>query len=890
MEILSLQDYSFTYPERDAPALSGIGLTIRQGEFVVLCGASGSGKTTLLRQLKPSMAPYGIKAGSVCFGGALLESLAPRAAVEKIGFVQQNVENQIVTDKVWHELAFGLESLGYDTPSIRLRTAEMASFFGIQEWFHRNVSELSGGQKQLLSLASVMAMQPSLLILDEPTGQLDPIAASEFLSAVGKINRELGVTVLLTEHRLEEAFALCSRAVVLDKGRILADSTPSEIGQALRCAGHGMFRAMPVPMRVWAGAANKLPCPVTVREGREWLSQMTIENEHLTIKETAKTGYPAIEIKDAWFRYEKDAPDVLKGLNFTAYSGEITLILGGNGAGKTTALALMLGLHKPQRGRVLLHETRIAAVPQNPQMFFVGKTVEEDLLEALAERRMPKDEKRERITEIARLCQLTELLQSHPYDLSGGEQQRAALAKVLLTEPKLLLLDEPTKGLDAQFKQVFAGILRRLAASGTAVVMVSHDIEFCAEHCGSCALLFDGSVVTQSGPRAFFTGNSFYTTAANRMARHVLPEAVTANDVIFALGGTPAQPPAFPEEDGGQSANPDESTPEKPGKVQKLSFKRKLVMGLCAAGFLATAVLIGLNFHEISAFLSGGSGAVNAANDPAAVWRYVGMVFSLAFEVVAFVLCLSYKRERSPFLLQPASRKLSRRTIAAAVMILLLIPLTIFIGIHFWGGRKYYFIGILIMIEAMLPFALVFEKRRPQAREMVVLAVLTALAVAGRSAFFMLPQFKPVAAIVIVAGVAFGGEAGFLVGALTGFVSNMLFGHGPWTPWQMFAFGVIGFLAGMLFRKGLLLRSRAALCAFGGLATFVIYGGLLDGQSALMFLPEPTWGGVLAVYLQGLPFNIIHSLSTVIFLAIVARPMLEKLDRIKTKYGLVAAG
>ncbi|MCL2300120.1 MAG: ATP-binding cassette domain-containing protein, partial [Firmicutes bacterium] len=548
MEALTIRDFSFAYPNREKYALCGVNLTVRQGEFIVICGASGSGKTTLLRQLKPALAPHGEKSGELLLCGTPLDKLSPRDSAAKIGFVQQSVENQIVTDKVWHELAFGLESLGFDTRTIRLRTAEMASFFGIQEWFRRNVNELSGGQKQLLSLASVMAMQPELLILDEPTSQLDPIAASEFLAAVGKVNRELGVTVLLTEHRLEEAFALCSRAVVLDEGRILCGGTPREIGEALRAAGHGMFRAMPAPMRIWAGVENDLPCPVSVREGREWLDQCLMLNAECLMKDTPpRTAMPAIELKEAWFRYEKDLPDVIKGLDFAAYPGEITAVLGGNGAGKTTALLLMLGLHKPQRGKVVVHDPRIAAVPQNPQTLFVGKTVEEDLMEMLSERHIPKAEKYERIAEIARTCRLTALLQSHPYDLSGGEQQRAALAKVLLTEPRILLLDEPTKGLDAEFKQLFAGILRRLADTGVSVIMVSHDIEFCAEYADTCALFFDGGIVTRGATRAFFTGNSFYTTAANRMARHVLSEAVIANDVILALGGQVPPSPPLPE-------------------------------------------------------------------------------------------------------------------------------------------------------------------------------------------------------------------------------------------------------------------------------------------------------------------------------------------------------
>ena len=278
MESIRLESLSFTYPQRQTPALRDIGLTVRQGEFIVLCGPSGCGKTTLLRQLKPSMAPHGLKSGAILFEGAPLETLSPRDVASKIGFVQQSPENQIVTDKVWHELAFGLESLGLDTPAIRLRVAEMASFFGIQDWFHKSVTELSGGQKQLLSLASVMAMQPSLLILDEPTSQLDPIAASEFLGAISKINRELGVTVLLTEHRLEEALPLCSRAVVMDEGRILCSGAPRDVGHVLRESGHGMFLAMPAPMRIWSQVKNSLPCPVTVRDGREWLNQCTIHN------------------------------------------------------------------------------------------------------------------------------------------------------------------------------------------------------------------------------------------------------------------------------------------------------------------------------------------------------------------------------------------------------------------------------------------------------------------------------------------------------------------------------------------------------------------------------------------------------------------------------------
>jgi energy-coupling factor transport system ATP-binding protein len=895
------------------PALSGVDIAVAPGEFIVLCGSSGCGKTTLLRQLKPALAPYGKLTGEIFFEGAPLRELTDRDAAAKIGFVLQSPENQIVTDKVWHELAFGMESLGYTTPEIRLRTAEMASYFGIQSWFYRNVSELSGGQKQLLALASVMALSPSLLILDEPTSQLDPIAAADFLATVGKINRELGVTVILTEHRLEEAFPLASRAVVMDGGRIICEGSPENVGRELLQTGHGMFSAMPVPMRVWAGVVNSgaVPqdtaalCPVTVRDGRQWLSQAAIKHPLPKAESYDSTGKsPAIELEEVWFKYEKDAPDVVKGLSFRAYPGELTAILGGNGTGKTTALSLIAGLNKAYRGSVKIEGTQIdkiphaklfdrllGVLPQNPQTVFAAKTVREDLLEILSGRQLSRSEKSEKLANMAALCLLEDLLDRHPYDLSGGQQQRAALAKVLLLEPRILLLDEPTKGLDAEFKAAFAGILRKLTSSRAAVVMVSHDIEFCAEYADRCALFFDGQLVTENTPRAFFSGNSFYTSAANRMARHVLPEAVTADDIIAALGGTPptAPPDKIPENKGIYELGGGNSDNTKPKPAtKKLTAPRIAALCISAALFWATAAFAIIHRDGFSAFLGGGDEAARAAGSPAQAWLYVGILLAFAAEIIGGILAISWGRGEKAWSAQPrpVSRTLDKRTLAATAMILLAIPLTIFAGIYFFGDRKFYFVSILVIFESMLPFALIFESRKPQARELVVIAVLCAIAVAGRAAFFMLPQFKPVLAIVIISGVAFGGEAGFLVGSVTAFVSNMFFGQGPWTPWQMFAFGIIGFLAGVLFKKGLLMRSRAALCAFGAFCAVVIYGGLMNPCMVITYNARPTWQLLLAAYLQGLPFDLVHALATAVFLAVGAKVMLEKLDRIKVKYGL----
>ena len=925
-----IKDLSFTYPNRDRQALSNINITIEQGEFVTLCGPSGSGKTTLLRHLKLGTTPHGVRSGEILFENESLGKLSERDAASRIGFVLQSPDNQIVTDKVWHELAFGLESLGVKSEEIRLRVAEMASFFGIQSWFHKPVTELSGGQKQLLALASIMALQPSALILDEPTSQLDPIAAGEFLSTVGKINRELGVTVILTEHRLEEVFPLSTRAIVMDKGSIIADGNPRDVGMQLSGQSHGMFLAMPTPMRVWAAVSDsgtKTQCPITVREGSNWLKTIVdvktetgtqaCSSELQNLKSaddidaaanfarssSAKSMISAkfsgkeveqdyaVSIEDVWFKYEKEAPDIIKGLNFTANYGEVTAILGGNGTGKSTTLSLIGRLNRPYRGKISTG-TPIYTLPQNPQTLFVEKTVREDLLEILSERKLSKDEKQKRLASMVKLCRLESLLESHPYDLSGGEQQRAALAKVLLLQPKIILLDEPTKGLDAEFKQIFAAILSKLTQAGAAVIMASHDVEFCAEYADRCALFFDGSIVTENSPRAFFSGNSFYTTSGNRMARGILPRAVTAEDLVVALGGKadwkiPSEAIRLWNESTEYVIDDDDDfklpPPPKAPKLTKLRMFFAVIFSLLTfTGISLAAIYI----DGFGAFMSGGNAAVEAASQGA--MRYVGIILALGAGAVGITLALTYKRDVTKAKpIKAVKKKLSKRTILSVVIVVLTIPLTIYAGSYFFGDRRYYFVSLLVILQIMLPFALVFEGRKPQPRELVVIAVLCGIAVAGRVAFFMLPQFKPVVALVIIAAIAFGGETGFLVGAMTGFASNFFFGQGPFTPYQMFAFGIIGLLAGVLFQKGLLRRSTGSLAVFGALATFVIYGGILNPASVLLLQNTLTRQTVLLAYLQGLPMDLVHAIATVTFIIILAKPMLEKLDRIKTKYGLV---
>ena len=542
MAHFEIKDLTFSYAAaKGKHSLENVSLTIEQGEFLVLCGKSGSGKSTLLRQLKTVLTPNGKRTGEVLFHGVPLKQVSDRDQSGKIGFVMQNPDDQIVTDKVWHELAFGLESLGCDQKEMRGRVAEMACYFGIQDWFHRDVATLSGGQKQLLNLASIMAMQPEVLILDEPTSQLDPIAASDFLNTVRKINTELGTTVIITEHRLEDIFPYADRAVVMDKGRVIADDAPGKVGQLLFAGNNPMFAAMPTPVRVYYGAGGTGESPLTVRQGRSWLSkEFPKEPSIKAIPAPAlpeEIENPALTLKELWFRYEKDSPDVLRGVSAEVPAGSLYAILGGNGAGKSTTLKAISGVCRPYRGKVTLFGKPVekyksselfhgclAMLPQDPKSLFVKKTVREDLAE------MTKD--KQEIERIAALCQVTELLDSHPYDLSGGEQQRAALAKVLLTNPRLLLLDEPTKGIDSFFKETFAEILADLKKQDITIVMVSHDVEFCARYADIVSMFFDGQVLTTDTPRRFFGANSFYTTAAHRMSRHVFEGAVTAEDVI----------------------------------------------------------------------------------------------------------------------------------------------------------------------------------------------------------------------------------------------------------------------------------------------------------------------------------------------------------------------
>ncbi len=546
MEILKVENLNFKYPETKEYALNNLSFKVQKGEFILLCGESGSGKTTLLKLLKKELAPFGEQKGDIIYFGKKIEDLTDKESAKDIGFVLQNPDSQIVTDKVWHELAFGLESLGVKPDIIRRHVAEMASYFGIEKWFDKNTNELSGGGKQLLNLASVMVCNPKVLLLDEPTAQLDPIAASNFIATLQKLNRELGLTIILVEHRLEEVMPIADRVLLMEKGSIVYNDSPKNIGEFFKENNHVMLCGLPTAVRVFNALNVKTETPLTVKEGRNFITtHFKNDITFLEKKENSISKDVVLELKNLWFKYEREMPDILKDINLKVYKNEHLCILGGNGAGKSSVLKIMAGLIYGYSGKTLvngknikkynkteLYRNNIALLPQNPQTCFLHNSLKEEFLEVLKALNTDKAKREEAVLNISKRLKIDHLLDMHPYDLSGGEQQKAALGKMLLLNPKILLLDEPTKGIDAFSKLNLAAILKELKQNGVTVITVTHDVEFAAENADRCAFIFNGEVISAATPTEFFSNNNFYTTAANRMSRGFYDNAVTAKEVI----------------------------------------------------------------------------------------------------------------------------------------------------------------------------------------------------------------------------------------------------------------------------------------------------------------------------------------------------------------------
>lgn len=883
MEQITVRNLTFSYNGEAALALSDISFEVEPGEILLLIGESGCGKTTLLRQLKSDLAPHGNLTGEVLFYGQPLREMSSRMQCAKIGFVQQNVEAAQVVDKVWHELAFGLESLGYPQEIMQRKVAEMAAFFGLEDIYEASLDALSGGQKQMVNLASVMVMNPEILVLDEPTSQLDPISAGDFFQMLTKINREFGTTIIMTEHRLEEAFSLCDRVLVLEKGELLLSGTPEYVAGQLFKEKKRMYAAMPTAVRLFLeleeGNASDAKMddeskkqmqetlyrdssciPLNVKDGSVWFGEFCESHgvekrldEEKRLGEEKKPGEkkregqesirPAasailkkwkkkekqqdvvLSAEELWFRYEKKGRDILKGCSISLEKGKVTALLGGNGAGKSTLLHVLAGHEKAyvknrccedeqESGKNGRNEKngyrkcRIGMLPQNPQAMFAKKTVLEELTQSAGR-------KDETIRKMIERFGLERLLNRHPFDLSGGEMQKLALAKLVLSDCEILLLDEPGKGMDYAAKEKMGTMLLELAKDGKTILMVSHDVEFCARFAHRCGLFFDGHVVSMEDTCHFFCQNVFYTTAARRMCKNYIPEAVVRNQVIDYFGY-----PHFEEKLRVEVKYFNEEKGENAGCIDNMDGGGKEA--------------------EYSEKLT-------ESGKDTEIRKHKWLSFAVFF---------------------------------------LLMPATIYVGEVFLHQRKYYFISLLLLLEAIGSFLLSFERKKPKIREIMVVATLCAITVAGRVAFYMVPAVKPMAALVIISGISLGGEIGFVVGAFSMLVSNIFFGQGPWTPWQIFAMGILGFFAGIIFQQDSPLTKKkiTGICIFGFLSVVILYGGIMNPASVILYQDTITVEMLMTAYGMGFPFDLVHGGSTVLFLLLGAKPLLEKLDRVKKKY------
>lgn len=941
-DAVNIVGLEFSYPNASRPSVNGISLSLEKGSFTCICGPSGCGKTTLLRNLKPSITPHGMRRGEIKILGKSVESFEGRAGEEAqtIGYVLQNPENQIVTDKVWHELAFGLENLGLPTETIRLRIAEIASFFGIQSWFDKDVSELSGGQKQLLNLAAVMVMQPEILILDEPTSQLDPIAAVDFLDAVKKINNDIGTTVIITEHRLDNVVSMSDGLIVMDSGKILVNDEPYNAVFRLAEINHPMFLAMPNPAQAYRSALaflkgdvpdiQKYRMPLNVREGRQWLdcvmNGIPVRYARMEKEKAYDTSKIKLSTTDLWFRYEKNGRDIIKGLTFKVYDGEILAIIGGNGTGKTTLLSVLAGMRRAYRGKYKINGNRTALLPQNPQSLFVCDTVKEELLEAFEGTSIQKSEQNIRIQEIAEFLEIDTLMDKHPYDISGGEQQRVALGKVLLLEPDLLLMDEPTKGLDNLLKMKFGELLKRLASNGRTLIFVSHDIEFCSRFANRCIMFFDGGISGEGTPRKLFSGNNFYTTAANRMARSYFVDGILPEDIGWLVAQNIKMAEAYSGPEGGSKIDAD-SKQESGSEIDSGSRKDELLdeediainpksggneripigekfenyedvpIGQKTSGYEEISIGVQSENHEVVPIERKISGYEDIPIENNAR-EYENAPIEQKNAMYGKVHIKPKSDDRLEVAREVGAPKgghlkeiKRNRSLVLTLLTALVMGATIFAGSMLGGDRVYYVISVLVAIYSLVPFFVGFERRKPQLRELVVIAVLIALGVIGRQVFFMLPQMKPVLAISIIAGASLGPGAGFLVGAMIAFVSNFFFGQGPWTPWQMMALGLAGMFAGLIFqkwnrreRKPSRLHKISA-CVFGLLSGY-FYGLVVDLWTLFGYTEKPSLSAYLIVKSTAVWFDTVLAISTFVFLWVLYAPMIKKLNRIKLKYGM----
>lgn len=527
---IEVRGLSFAYPGTEAPVLEGLDWRVPQGAFALLVGGTGSGKSTLLSLLKPEIAPAGTRSGELRVLGEPVADVDVRASAERVGYVFQDPENQIVCETVWHEMAFGLENLGVSRDEMRRRVAETSYFFGLEDWLHRDTDTLSGGRKQLLSLAAVLTLRPRVLLLDEPTSQLDPVAEKNFLHALFRVNRELGCTVVVATHQPRPMLEYATCAYRIEGSRVREVADIASLGHreglfsgevpgwgASRRAKNGIFSiagGRQGSLDPHADVAGAKKGPKTDKSAKFEAQILPQDDSGASSRAGGCRIFPkmyagsATTLAGSWFRYDRASGWVLRGLDVAFSTGAVHAIVGGNGCGKSTMLSVLAKTVKLQRGRMVRGAVSAALLPQNPKALLVAETVRDELMEWASTCGYGEDMARERAVSLG----LAGLGERHPYDLSGGQRQLLALAKLLLIGPELLLLDEPTKGLDLASRRIIVRALRDHARAGGTVIMATHDLDFAEQVADDISMMFDGEIACMEPPTDFFADNVFYRT------------------------------------------------------------------------------------------------------------------------------------------------------------------------------------------------------------------------------------------------------------------------------------------------------------------------------------------------------------------------------------------
>lgn len=532
MVFLETKNLSFKYLDNSF-ILSDVNFSLDKGDFCLVVGKTGCGKTTLLKLLKKEITPSGELKGLVKIDGFDLKDYDS----SKIVYMFQNPSRQIVSDKVYHEIVFGLEARGLEKGVIETKLAEIVNYLDINDLLEKHTMELSGGEAQLVSLASLLVLDPEVILLDEASSQLDPLTRKKFLEILKRINQDFGITIILVEHNLEDVLEFTDKIIVLDKGKMIYFGLKEEAINFL-ASNKQYFAFLPKTLQI--SKYLDLGSLLHLKDVKEAIKNK-YKNEINFSYEAKVFEKEIIKAEDLYYRYSKKEKDVLEKLSLTVYDNEILGLVGGNGVGKTTLLKNLAGIRSFYSGKIeienknirkykgnTLYKNLIAYLPQDPLTLFLKRTVGEDLEyyvksldldKALLEKLLVKFD-------------LKPLLEMSPYDLSGGELQKAAFTKILLSKPKILFLDEPTKGMDFSLREELKEILMDLKAKGATIIIATHDLEFIASVADRVGIMFNGKVLSLTDSHSFFSNSNFYTTVASLASRDLYDKVITVPELV----------------------------------------------------------------------------------------------------------------------------------------------------------------------------------------------------------------------------------------------------------------------------------------------------------------------------------------------------------------------